>query len=63
MLADVELWPYAPFAKRVWELRGSVTANDALYVALAAALEFPLGTLDRRLAAAHGPRCELVVPD
>ncbi|GAB3253991.1 type II toxin-antitoxin system VapC family toxin [Nocardioides dilutus] len=61
--ADVELWPFAPFAKRVWELRGAVTAYDAWYVALAEALELPLATLDRRLATANGPRCEFVVPD
>ena len=60
--ADIELWPFAPFAKRVWELRGAVTAYDAWYVALAEALELPLATLDRRLAAANGPRCEFVVP-
>jgi predicted nucleic acid-binding protein len=60
--ADIELWPFAPFAGRVWELRGAVTAHDAWYVALAEALELPLATLDRRLAAANGPRCEFVVP-
>jgi predicted nucleic acid-binding protein len=60
---DIELWPFAPFAKRVWELRGAVTAYDAWYVALAEALQLPLATLDRRLAAANGPRCEFVVPE
>jgi predicted nucleic acid-binding protein len=60
---DIELWPFAPFAKRVWELRGAVTAYDAWYVALAETLELPLATLDHRLAAANGPRCAFVVPD
>src|SRR5258706_12284024 len=31
----VELFPYAPFAARVWELRSNLTAYDAWYVALA----------------------------
>jgi predicted nucleic acid-binding protein len=60
---DIELWPFAPFAERVWELRGAVTAYDAWYVALAETLEIPLATLDRRLAVASGPRCEFVIPD
>jgi predicted nucleic acid-binding protein len=60
---DIELWPFAPFADRVWELRGAVTAYDAWYVALAETLDLPLATLDRRLATANGPRCEFVVPD
>lgn len=34
----------------------------AMYVALAEALDAVLVTYDRRLAAAHGPRCEIVVP-
>jgi predicted nucleic acid-binding protein len=54
----VELFPYEPFAPRVWELRGSVTAYDAWYVALAEALGIGLATLDRRLTRAPGPRCE-----
>jgi predicted nucleic acid-binding protein len=53
----VGLFPYEPFAPRVWELRGSVTAYDAWYVALAEALGIGLATLDRRLTRAAGPRC------
>lgn len=59
---DVELWPFAPFAGRIWELRGSVTPYDAWYVALAEALEVPLATLDLRLASAAGPRCAFTTP-
>jgi predicted nucleic acid-binding protein len=58
----VELFPYAPFAERVWELRDSVTAYDAWYVALAETLSASLATLDRRLTRAAGPRCRFVVP-
>ena len=39
---------------RVWDLRNSVTACDAVYVALAEALDAVLLTRDRRLAAAAG---------
>lgn len=58
----VGLFPYEPFAGRVWELRKNLTAYDAWYVALAEALEAPLATLDRRLARATGPKCEFVLP-
>lgn len=60
---SVELFPYAPFAERVWELRGNLTAYDAWYVALAEWLGVGLGTLDRRLAGAPGPRCPFLVPE
>lgn len=59
---DLVALPYAPFAERVWELRGNLTAYDAWYVAVAEALGASLGTLDRRLAQAPGPRCRFVVP-
>jgi predicted nucleic acid-binding protein len=50
-----------PFVDRVWELRDNVRSWDAFYVALAEALACPLVTLDRRLASATGPRCEIQV--
>ena len=43
----VELFPYAPFAARIWALRQNVTCYDAWYVAVAEALSAPLATLDR----------------
>jgi predicted nucleic acid-binding protein len=58
----VELFPYAPFASRAWELRGSVTSYDAWYVALAEFLGSRVGTLDRKLARAAGPRCGFEMP-
>jgi predicted nucleic acid-binding protein len=58
----VQLFPYAPFAERVWELRDSVTAYDAWYVALAEALDADLATLDIRLGQAPGPRCAFRIP-
>ena len=58
----VELFPYDSVALRIWELRGTVTAYDAWYVAVAEALECPLATLDRKLARASGPRCIFKLP-
>lgn len=58
----VTLVPFAPLAARIWELRGSVTAYDAWYVALAEELGCPLVTLDHRLTRAGGPRCEFRTP-
>jgi len=58
----VELFPYAPFAARVWELRDNVTSYDAWYIALAESLGSRVATLDLRLARAPGPRCEFDTP-
>ena len=54
--------PHTPFLQRVWELRESVSAYDAIYVAMAERAGATLLTLDRRLAAAHGPRCKIELP-
>jgi predicted nucleic acid-binding protein len=55
-LADfpVRRHPHDFLLPRVWELRHNLTAYDAVYVALAEALEAPLLTRDQRLAAAAG---------
>jgi predicted nucleic acid-binding protein len=42
------------FLPRVWALRHNLTAFDAVYVALAEALDAPLLTPDQRMAAAAG---------
>lgn len=54
---DFERVPARRLMRRAYELRGNVTAYDAMYVALAEALDCALATADRRLAAAPGPRC------
>ena len=59
---DLTLYPYSPFAERIWELRCNLTGYDAWYVALAEALDCPLVTLDLKLARAEGPGCHVVVP-
>jgi len=53
-LADfpVRRYPHDFLLPRVWELRNNLTAYDAVYVALAEALDAPLLTRDQRLAAA-----------
>ena len=62
LLLDLELFPFAPLAQRIWALRYNVTSYDAWYVALAEALDCPLATLDYRLSRASGPSCEFVAP-
>ena len=57
---ELELFPFAPFADRVWALRENLTCYDAWYVAIAEAFECPLVTLDRKLSRASGPMCEIV---
>ena len=59
---EMDLFPFAPFAERVWELRSNLTSYDAWYVALAEALDCPLVTLDRKLSRAIGPKCEVIAP-
>jgi len=59
---DISLrrYPHDFLLPRVWELRANLTAYDAVYVALAEALDAPLVTRDRRLAAAgHRARIEM----
>jgi predicted nucleic acid-binding protein len=53
-LADfpVRRYPHTVLLPRVWELRSNFTAYDAIYVALAEALDASLLTRDQRLAAA-----------
>ena len=58
----LQLWPYSVDAVRIWQLRGSVTAYDAAYVAVAERLGADLVTLDARLARANGPQCHVVIP-
>lgn len=54
--------PFAPEARRVWELRRTVAVADAVYVAAAERLAAPLATADRRLSRASGPRCRFLLP-
>ncbi|HEX6723832.1 MAG TPA: type II toxin-antitoxin system VapC family toxin [Gaiella sp.] len=58
---QITLYPHRPFAARVWELRDNLSAYDAVYVALAEALDAPLVTCDGRLARAPGVRARIEV--
>jgi len=65
-LEDLRAFPMRRYAHlvllpRIWELRANLTAYDAAYVALAEALDAPLLTRDRRLAAAPGHRAQVDV--
>lgn len=62
-LRDLALlrWEHEPLIQRAWDLGANVTAYDAVYVALAEALEAPLVTTDARLAGAPGTECRIEV--
>ena len=45
--------------QRLWELRGGISAYDAMYVALAELLDCALVTADARLSRASGLRCSV----
>jgi predicted nucleic acid-binding protein len=66
-IEDLGSWPatrvdHRPLLGRAWQLRDSLSAPDALYAALAEALNATLLTLDQRLARAKGPRCRVDIP-
>jgi len=63
-IENLEAWPaerygHRPLLFRAWQLRDTVRGWDAMYVALAEALDAVLLTTDRRLAAATGPTCRI----
>ena len=47
-------YPHDFLIPRVWELRATLTAYDAVYVALAELLDAPLLTCDAKIASASG---------
>lgn len=55
-LADVEIvrFGHTALLPRAWELRENLTIYDALYIALAEAMDVPLVTLDKGLAGVPG---------
>ena len=57
----VERYPHLALVGRAWQLRSDVSMYDAVYVALAEALDCVLVTADARLASAPGPECEVLV--
>jgi len=57
----IRRYRHVPLLERVWELRNTLTAYDAAYVALAEILGAPLVTCDARLARAQGHEAEIRV--
>jgi predicted nucleic acid-binding protein len=57
----VTRYPHDVFLRRIWELRASVTAYDAAYLALAEALDVPLLTRDAALSATRTHRARVDV--
>lgn len=55
--AEIHRHPHQPLLPIIWSLRDRVSASDAAYVALAAALQAPLVTTDRKLAGLPGLPC------
>jgi predicted nucleic acid-binding protein len=56
---DLEWHSHEPLLDRVWALRQNLTAYDAVYVALAEALDAILLTCDGKLARAPGTRIRI----
>ena len=54
-------YPAFSILDRIWELRDSLSAYDASYVALAELLDCNLLTADARLSRAPGVRCAITV--
>ena len=54
-------YPHELLLERVWALRRNLTAYDAVYVALAEALDMPLLTCDANLGGAAGHRARIDV--
>ena len=50
-----------PLLERIWELRQTISAYDAMYVALAEQLGCALVTADARLSSAPALRCAVTV--
>ena len=55
----VSRYPHFVFVPRIWQLRHNLTAYDAIYIALAEALNATLITRDARLSAASGHKAKV----
>jgi predicted nucleic acid-binding protein len=58
---DLDLYDHLLVAERVWQLRATLTAYDAAYVALSELLDAPLVTTDGKLANAPGNRAQVTL--
>jgi predicted nucleic acid-binding protein len=57
----IERHAHQDLLPRIWQLRNSLTAYDAAYVALAEAVDAPLLTCDAKLARSHGHRARIEI--
>lgn len=55
--SDIQRHTVVPLLPDMWRLRDNVTGYEAAYVALAARLDLPLATADRKLARAPSLPC------
>ena len=55
----IERYEHVGLVSRIWQLRESVSAYDASYVALAEILSSPLVTCDVKLSRSHGHRAKI----
>ena len=58
---DLHRHPHLDLLGRVWKLRDNISAYDAVYVALAEAIDAPMVTCDGPLAKAPGYRARVEV--
>jgi len=59
----IERYPHDPLLERAWEMRANATACDAVYIALAEALDAVFVTADARLAKAVRKRVRVELFD
>jgi predicted nucleic acid-binding protein len=60
---DLHRHPHVDLLRRAWKLRDNITAYDAMYVALAEAIDAPIVTCDAPLGKAPGLRTRIEVID
>ena len=60
---DIHRHAHVDLLGRAWKLRDNISAYDAMYVALAEAIEAPMVTCDGPLAKAPGHRARIEVID
>jgi predicted nucleic acid-binding protein len=56
----IERYPHLVLLPRIWQLRDSLSAYDAAYVALAELVDQPLFTFDTKLGRSHGHQARIV---
>jgi predicted nucleic acid-binding protein len=53
-------YAHTTFLRRIWDLKDNLTAYDAMYIALAEALDLPILTDDAKFAKAAGHRARIL---